>query len=275
MNYRAILPMIGSVLFANLAIAQDHGHLNVGATGTTQDAPLIFDNGGDFATSTEYVKTLTLATNGTYAGFYQGNISLTALAATPDFGGLVPNAPALGSWIFVQLVSVEGPAGGSFAFWDSGATTPTIDLMTGTTGTNSWRLSESDGAPGTDPYGHIHGRRFTATIPGIYTVGFRAIDLSTNGTGGGPIHKPSDVLMVYFQAGVNIKKIEPDVDHIHIQFSAPVGNAWTVEASDSMAPDAAWTEIAAPIAGDDRFHEVTDEHSVETQRFYRAKAVGP
>ena len=127
--------------------------------GTNQDAQLIF---AALQNDSDYVKTLTPSTSGTYAGYYNGNITLTALAATPAHLGPVSNAPALGSWIFAQLVYVDGPPGGAFAFWDTGATNPTISLLTGTTGTNTWLLSENGGLPGTDPYGHIHGRRFTA-----------------------------------------------------------------------------------------------------------------
>jgi hypothetical protein len=265
------LSVLTFTTLTSTALAQDHGHLNVGAIGTNQNDQLIFDNGDVFDTATNYVKTLVRATSGTYSGYYQGNITLTALAATPTYLGPVPNAPALGSWIFAQLVSVDGPAGGAFAVWDTGATSPTISLVSGTTGTNTFRLSESDGSPGTDPYGHIHGRRFTATLPGIYTVGLRAFDFSTNGVNGGPIHSPSPVLRLYFQAGVNIKHLEPDVDHTHVEFSAPIGQSWVVEAADSLATNTTWTTISAPIVGDDYFHEITDDQTVAGNRFYRMR----
>ncbi len=269
-----LLPLLATlnlITFLLSAPAQDHGHLEVGATGTSQNDPLIFENGDIFDTATHYVKTLTLATSGPYQGYYQGNITLTALAATPAFGGPVPNAPALGSQVHAQLVSVAGPPGGAFAFWATGATNSTLSLVCGTTGTNTFRLSENDGSPGTDPYGHIHGRRFTATIPGIYTVGFRALDFSTNGISGGPIHRPSAVLTMYFQAGVNIKHIEPDVDHTHVEFSAPIGKSWVVEAADSPGTNGIWTPISAPIVGDDYFHEITEDQPVEGIRFYRSR----
>jgi hypothetical protein len=113
------------------------------------------------------------------------------LAATAGYEGPVPGAPALGALIFAQIVSVEGPVGGAFAFWDTGATSPTISVPVGSANTNLHRISENDGSPGSDPYGHIHGQQLTATRPGLYTVAFRAFDLSTNGAGGGPIHLPS------------------------------------------------------------------------------------
>src|SRR5215510_9334827 len=117
-------------------LAADHGHLNAGAVGTKQNDKLIFDNATDFAASSGYVKTLTFTNSGTYAGYFQGNITLTALAQTPGNAGPVPNAPALGSFIQAQLVSVEGPEGGAFSFWDTDATSATITLSSGQTGTN-------------------------------------------------------------------------------------------------------------------------------------------
>lgn len=263
----AIVPLIVS--------AQDHGHINIGSSGINQNDPLIFDNAAIFETATNYVKTLTFATSGNYAGYYQGNITMTGLAATPEHSGPELNAAALGSRIFVQLVSVDGPEGGAFAFWESGASSPTIGLASGATGTNTWRVSENDGSPGGDPYGHIHGRRFTATKPGIYTVGFRAFDFSTNGVAGGPIHTPSTVMKVYFQAGVNIKSVEPGVNQTRIVFSAPVGRNWVIEASDSASASAVWNEVGGMVAGDDCFHEVIDDQPVQGKCFYRAKGVTP
>ncbi len=260
-----------SLGIALVAQSQDHGHINIGSAGVNQNDPLIFDNAAIFEVATNYVKTLTLAMSGTYSGYYQGNITFTALAATPAHAGPVLNAAALGSRIYAQLVAVSGPAGGVFSFWNTGATNPTISLTSGSTGTNTWLVSENDGSPGSDPYGHFHGRRFTATKPGIYTVSFLALDYSTNGTSGGPIHSPSQVIQVYFQAGFNVKSIEPDVDHTHVTFAAPVGKTWVVEASNSVGTNAVWTTISAPIMGDDYFHEVSDDEPVVGNRFYRAR----
>ncbi len=263
--------VVVSLGIALVAQSQDHGHINIGSVGVNQNDPLIFDNAAIFEVATNYVKTLTFATSGTYAGYYQGNITFTALAATPAHAGPELNAAALGSQLHAQLVAVSGPAGGVFSFWNTGATNPTISLMSGSTGTNTWLISENDGSPASDPYGHFHGRRFTATKPGIYTVSFRALDFSTNGTSGGAIHTPSQVMQVYFQAGVHVKSIEPDMDHTHVTFAAPVGKSWVVEASASPATNAVWTTISAPAVGDDYFHEITDVEPVAGNRVYRTR----
>src|SRR3982751_5364777 len=87
--------------------AQDHGHLNVGATSQNQGAKLTFDNGIDFTGN--YVKSLTFTNAGKFANSYQGNITLTALHSVNPFGEPVPNAPAPGAFIIGEIVSVQGP----------------------------------------------------------------------------------------------------------------------------------------------------------------------
>lgn len=257
------------------SLRAQHAHLNAGALNTSQNGQLYFANGADFASSNGYIKTLTFTNGGTYAGYHQGNITLTALPTTSANAGPDPAASAPGSFILAQLTSVTGPVGGSFGFWEAGATNPTISLSTGLTGTNLFALSSGDGAPGSDPFGHIHGRRFTATLPGIYEVGFKLFDASTNGAGGGPIQSSSDVLLVYFQAGVNIQSVEPDEDHSHVRFASPVGATWQLEASDSPSSTATWTAVGNPVVGDDYLHEVEDDHPVQGTRFYRLKGTTP
>ena len=274
-NY--LLTIIAAVSFGvshTQLFAQDHGHLNVGAVGTNQNDPLTFDNADIFETATNYVSTLTYTNGGRYAGYYQGNITFTALAATAAHAGPVANAPALGAFIHAQLVSVDGPVGGAFAFWESGATNPTFSVTAGMTATNTWKLSENNGVAGTDPYGHFHGRRFTATKPGIYTVGFRAWDFSTNGVAGGAMHSASEVLKIYFQAGICIANVEPDVDHTHITFGAKAGYNWQVQYASSL-PATNWMGVGTPFAGTDLFVEVLDDQTPTTNRFYRVLGETP
>jgi hypothetical protein len=70
----------------------------------------------------------------------------------------------------IEIVAVTGPAGGSFAFWEVGATAPTW-----------WRAAGWAGAGEVFPVildddTHAHGRAFTMDKPGTYTVTFRAVD---------------------------------------------------------------------------------------------------
>ncbi|MBL9128399.1 MAG: PEP-CTERM sorting domain-containing protein [Verrucomicrobiales bacterium] len=197
-----------ALFFAGLALpaAAQHGHLNAGAVGQNQGDKLSFANGDLFAASSGYVKELPLASTGTYAGYYEGGITLTALPTTVANGGPAAGASAPGSFVMVGITSVSGPAGGSFAMWEEGATSPTFSYSVGydvTSPTSLWALSDASsgaGVLGGDPYGHLHGRRFTATEPGLYTVEFRLFDTSVNGTGGAPIHTPSAELPIAFNA---------------------------------------------------------------------------
>src|SRR6185436_5702012 len=112
-----------------------------------------------------------------------------------------------------------------FGFWDAGSTAPSIVLSPGQSSSVLWRLSDGDGAPGSDPYGHIHGRRFSATKPGIYKIGFTAVDTSTNGPARGPIHTASAQLPVYFEAGVNVRSVAAVVNGTRVNFAAPANVA--------------------------------------------------
>lgn len=269
---------VSSILFATTLLvslltarAQDHDHLNIGAQGTNQGNALIFDASHLFATNGGYVNTLTYTNSGRFAGHYVGSLTTTALAATPGHPAYATNAAAFGSRIFAELSSVDGPTGGSFAFWDSGATNPTVSLGVGSTGTNVWPISENNGSAGSDPYGHLHGRRFTATTPGIYVVGLRALDRSTNGAVGGPIQSPSTVLYVYFQAGIHVRGINIISNRAHVTYSAPIGASWSLQSTTNLGPGAVWTTIAGPIVGDDYFHEVVDTNQFSGTRFYRSR----
>ena len=270
-----LLAAIGIPVCALNSKAADHGHLNVGAVGASQNDALDFDNGDLFTTDSAFVLTLIYTNSSTYAGYFQGNITLTVLAATAAHAGPVPGAPALGSYIFAQIVSLEGPPGGSFGFWETGATTPTISLASGTLGTNSYRLSENDGSPGTDPYGHIHGRRFTATTPGLYTVGFRALDLSTNGVSGGPIHTPSPLLKIYFQAGVTITSLQKTNNTAILTFGARLDRTYTLQATTSPTNPNTWTDAGDPIVGNDALAPVSDTNATTAFRFYRIRDITP
>lgn len=90
-----------------------------------------------------------------------------------------------GSDPVIELVSVTGPAGAFFSFWESGATNPTWSRSSG------WNQTESDCPSFPVILGgetHAHGRIFTADRPGDYQIIFRARDknnlfsLSTNFT---------------------------------------------------------------------------------------------
>lgn len=176
-------------------------HLNAGATAPTQNSPLNWANGANFAAESGYVQNMSFATSGRYAGLFNtGGPTLTAISSTNSVGA------APGSFLTAEIVSVLGPSGSLFSFWEGvdqgGGATPLFSIVAGSTGlSHQFALSDvlgGAGQPGGDPFGHLHGRRFTVNAEGLYTVGFRVLDTSVNGFGGGPLHLPSQVLYVNF-----------------------------------------------------------------------------
>ena len=264
--------VLGSFTATFSAFAQDHGHFYVGAAGTNQNDQLIITNATDFATNTGYVKTLTFTNAGRYAGYFQGNITFEALSAFNFLGDPISGSAALGSWIHAQIVSVEGPANGVFSFWEAGATVPTINIPCGTTSTNTWHISNNNGAPETDPFGHIHNRRFTATTPGVYVVSFKALDRSSNGVGGGPIHTDSEILKVYFQAGINLASFSRTGNFTTATFGGMANNTFHLEANSDLSTTN-WTSVDS-IAGSDYFLTLSETNTA-SQRFYRLRVTSP
>ncbi|NJM55215.1 MAG: PEP-CTERM sorting domain-containing protein [Verrucomicrobiae bacterium] len=193
--------LLGLALSATTASAQ---HIHAGAFSTAQDSQLYFTDGASFINTSGYVKTLPFASTGTFAGLYNGGLTFVAASSDPMRGSdYSPNHAALGSFLELRLETViSGPDGGEFAFWQSGVQQTSLGV--GDTGTFQLDLSDAAngaGMPLNDPYGHLHGqRRWTATERGVYDVGFRIVDTSVNGVGGGPIHTPSDLFVIRFEA---------------------------------------------------------------------------
>ncbi len=279
MNKRYPLSLLLASVARVAATGQDV-HINAGALSPSPGAQLDFVNGTEFATNSLYVVTLDPATNGPYAGvYYRDGLTFTALAATPDNGGPEFGHAALGATLALEVVSVAGPAGGQFGFWEAPAngidgTNLTWSLAVGTTGgTNQFPLSENDGTAGADPYGHIHGRIYSATLPGLYNVGFRLLDISTNGPGGGPIHTPSDLFHLYFQAGLAIAAFTQPGGTNTLVFGTKSARNYFLETAPGLEVTN-WTTATGPLAGNDHLQTVTAP-AAGLVRFYRLRAEGP
>lgn len=188
-------------------------HVNAGALSTNQGGQLYFANALGFVSGSGFVVTnvnvtLNYSNSGTWAGLMSSSSpTFTALAQTTNNGATPsPFAAAYGSFEQLRLESVlSGPAGGTFSFWEEGSLSPTHSLLVGTSvgSGNLFPLSNAEigaGNPGVDPYGHLHGRRYAADLPGVYTVGFRILDTSVNGFDGGPIQSASDLYLFTFTA---------------------------------------------------------------------------
>lgn len=136
------------------------------------------------------------------------SFSFTALSDGQTESGAI-NPAHTGSDIWMEITAVTGPAGGNFGFWETGRTaegdTPTMSFPANQP-TGSFAFPVSEPLPWLlpeeqDPYGHIHGRAWTADKPGDYVVSCRLVDRSATGPGGGPWHAPSQTHVFHYQAG--------------------------------------------------------------------------
>jgi hypothetical protein len=268
-----------AALFAAFAfrLSAQHAHVNAGVTDAAAGSRLAFLNASRWAEESGYVVHLNKATNGPYAGYHvSSGYTFTALSATDLNGGVFPGHAALGSHLVARLVSVEGPVGGSFGFWETpGDELDAEEITFGTSvgevaGTREFPLSENNGRPGEDPYGHYHGRKYTATLPGLYKVGLVIRDASHNGPGGGPLHPESEITRFNYQAGVTIAKVTSAAEGTQLTFATKSPRNYHVEASQTLSTNAVWTTVAGPIPGDDHLASVTIP-SVQDTQFFRLR----
>jgi hypothetical protein len=281
---QVLRPLLAGMAAFVLASPVPGQHLNVGALGTSQDTSLIFANGDAFVRESGYVGRMIYTNGGTYRGYYGIGLSPTALPATVANGGPVSNAPALGSFVRLRIESVTGPANGSFAFWDTGATAPSVVSTVGDAEPSAlFALSDARGGaglPGGDPFGHIHGRRFTVNKAGTYTVGFRAFDSSTNGTGYGPIHRPTDVLQIQFTTAVSLAMkglIRTNGNSLLTFHQGGLTNVFVEAASELNSSH--WTVIAGPYTnapfGSNSTTTLLETDVPADRRIYRLRGVAP
>ena len=262
------------LLLATEGVQAQHGHINAGAKGTNQGDQLYWANGAIFAYDSGYVKELTYAPTGTYAGNYDGSISFTSLAATTANSGPAFGAAALGSFLVLEVVSVEGPAGASWSYWDTGATNPTITVLSGTTdGTSRINLSDKTkgaGTTGADPYGHLHGRRQSVNKWGKYKVGYKIYDTSTNGIGGGPIHTPSDIFFINWGTQLKVTQLSKSTDGVTLNVSGDPDVSFFLETTPTIGGTDPWTTVAGPLNYPTRgYYPVTDPKATGPGSFYR------
>lgn len=267
-----VLPWLGE----SGAQAQ-HAHINAGALGKELHSQLSFINGSFFATNSGYVVNMSRASSGVYAGYYQGGITFTALPATSDAGGPAFGHASLGAFLELQIEGVSGPTNASLGFWEEGDTEPRHSLETGkpiTPGTVRFALSEGSGLPDSDPFGHIHGRRFTTTQPGLYSLRCRILDTSTSAPGNGPWHRASEPFDLFFQSGITIALIETGANSTRVTFGGWPDVDFYLEAKESLTDESPWVEVAGPEPGLNTLISITHESPAGTQRFYRLRVEG-
>ena len=189
------------------------------------------------------------------------------------------NHPHTGAWIWVEIVSVSGPAGGTFGFWEENSNTVTHSLPANqATGNPRFVISEGIDATGEDPQGHIHGRAWTADKPGDYVVGLRLVDLSSNRPGGGPWHSPSAVYHLHFSAGPDFQpslKRNPSgtmtlswSSRMGIWQLYQTGIVFTVQRSVSLSPST-WANVGSVTGTTADILNFTDSSPPPGHAFYR------
>jgi hypothetical protein len=247
-----------------------------GAVEQTNFAPLCFLNAAECVTNSLSLVNLRYTNTGPSAGQYEGSASMVAVPASPLHGGPATNHAALGSRLELQLVSLDGPADGRLSFWENDQSQPCFTVSVGEwAGTNCFVLSQNQGEPEADPYGCIEGRRFTAAQPGLYCLGFRLIDSSTNGPGAGPIHAPSPLYHIYLQAGLAINSLARQGTSATAWFGGDAARTFYLERSPGIGPTSAWQTVAGPLAGTTRLQTLTDPAASESLNLYRLRVTTP
>jgi hypothetical protein len=101
-------------------------------------------------------------------------------------------------------------------------------------------------------------------------VGFRVIDISTNGVGGTPLQSPSDVLLVRFQAGLWIEGMQTFTNRVTVSFRSPPGISNLLEATTYLT-SSNWFPAAAPLRGNNNLQTFVDTNVPVDRRFYRLR----
>jgi hypothetical protein len=247
-----------------------------GAVDQTNGAPLRFINAADWTTNSLAVVNLHYTNAGHCASQYSCALPLLAVPATAQNGGPAPSHAALGSCVELECVSLTGPEGGRVAFWQPGETQPLFQLAVGESGSaHRVCLSQNPGGPEADPYGQLSGRHFAASSPGLYCLGLRLVDSSTNGAAGGPIHAPSEIYYVYLQAGYRVHALTRSGSKLTAQFGGEPGKTFYLEHSAALDPWAAWKTVAGPLSGAARLQTLSDPGASSEAGFFRLRVTTP
>jgi hypothetical protein len=129
--------------------------------------------------------------------------------------------------------------------------------------------------PGTDPYAWIVGRHVTVNQPGLYCLGFRLMDTSTNGPGGGAIHAASERYFVHLQAGLTVSSLVREGPSVTAVFGGEPGRTFFLERTTALGPSAQWETVAGPLAGGNRLQSLTDDAAISPEGFFRVRSTVP
>lgn len=266
---------VGLLLFATVCPAWAHDHINSGAQSEAQGSALYFPNGDRYSTAQGWVCFLDKQDVTSGWSFTDG-VTFGSLPGTVSTGGPVVGHAAFGAFLELEFVDLKGPKGGTLAVWqrdeEFGTLTALLELTTG--GSPKGQripLTESDGSPAADPYGHIHGREFWVDQPGLYVLRVRLVDSSTHGLNQGPIHSPSEILSLYLQSRATLQGELRADGQVQVTFAVRAYEAWVLEESAELATGSVWREVHRVGGFNRSFLETWIPEPTVAARYYRLK----
>lgn len=152
----------------------------------------------------------------------------------------------------IELISVLGPADGSFSFWEVEATSPTWSRASG------WNQTATDRPSFPVILGwdnHLHGRAFSVDRPGEYQVTFRAVDrnsLFQNSadytlTFRGIVPPPLSIRLTGTQAVINFTSRTNLTYELQTRTNLSYG-AWELVSTNTINGDGTLKETTLPLS---------------------------
>lgn len=171
----------------------------------------------------------------------------------------IDNPPG-NAFVSVQVLSVAGPSGATFSFWEAGAASPSWTRPTGWTSAPgdqpSFPVSED-----TTGYGHVHGRAFSFSSEGEYVVSLRAVDGLGNFAASLPFVVRFTVLSPP-RLGIGAQG-----GRIRLSFTGRANLVYDIQSSTTLAPGS-WTTVDT-LDGNGAALEWTEPLNNRPRIFYR------
>jgi hypothetical protein len=193
-----------------------------------------------------------------YLPEFPGGCYANELTFTTEVNGI---PFATGSLPRIEIISVQGPVGGAFSFWEAGTSAPTWTRST------FWAASEGD-RPGFvvyedgTGYGHIHGRAFSVNKAGTYQVTIRAVDDAT-------VRLPSAPMVLTFEAQDPPQlSIAIEGTTIRLGFLSRANLVYDVQRSTDLTRGE-WITIGDPLDGTGAQLTFSDPLNNRPRVFYR------
>jgi hypothetical protein len=238
----------GLALLAPAAAALAHSHIDAGPDPANDSRLLLSGPGTETSVYVPPGEPFSNYSSGFPGGYYANELTFSS----EDPGGSRPR---------IELLSVTGPADAEFAFWEVGTISPAWSRPTGWTTALGDQPSLGTYEDQTG-YGHIHGRLFTTTRPGIYILEFRAIDDAG-------LRAPSPIktltLNVLPTPALSLEIVEGEA---RLSFQSRLNLTYDLQVSTDLV---AWTTIEAHslISGNGGQRSLVDPLAGRTRVFYR------